>query len=91
MVAVDIFEAKNRFSELVDRAMGGEEIVFTRRGEPVARLMPPQATDALGAARRLATRIRTSRAAISGTALSQGDDDVSTRASIRDMIDEGRR
>ncbi len=31
-------EAKSRFSELVRRALGGEEIVITLRGEPAVRL-----------------------------------------------------
>ncbi len=90
MASFGILKAKNRFSELVDRARGGEEIIITRRGEQVARLMPPRLADTLGEARSLAARIRTSRAVMSGTVLSQSDD-VSTQASIRDMIDEGRR
>ncbi len=81
MTTVGIFEAKNRLSELVERVARGEEIVITRRGEHVARLMPPQAPDALGQARTLAARIRKSRA---GQGLSGG-------VSIRDMIEEGRR
>ena len=81
MTTVGIFEAKNRLSELVDRAARGEEIVITRRGEQVARLMPPRAPDAPGQARALAARIRRSRA---GQSLGGG-------VSIRDMIEEGRR
>ncbi len=81
MTTVGIFEAKNRLSELVERAARGEEIVITRRGEQVARLMPPRAPDAPGQARALAARIRRSRA---GQALGGG-------VSIRDMIEEGRR
>jgi prevent-host-death family protein len=81
MTTVGIFEAKNRLSELVERAARGEEIVITRRGEQVARLMPPRTPDSLGQARTLAARIRTSRAgqALGGT------------VSIRDLIEEGRR
>jgi len=37
---VGAFEAKTHFSELLERAEHGEEIVITRRGKPVARLMP---------------------------------------------------
>ncbi len=62
MATVGIFEAKNRLSELVERASRGEEIVITRRGERVARLMAPQAPDSPGRARALAARIRKSRA-----------------------------
>jgi prevent-host-death family protein len=35
---VNIYAAKTQLSSLVRRAMGGEEIVITRNGEPVARL-----------------------------------------------------
>ena len=34
------FEAKNKFSALLDRVERGEEIVITRHGQPVARLIP---------------------------------------------------
>ena len=81
MTKVGIFEAKNRLSELVERAARGEEIVITRRGEQVARLMPPLTPDALGQARTLAARIRQSRI---GQGLGGG-------VFIRDMIEEGRR
>ena len=81
MTNVGIFEAKNRLSELVERAARGEEIVITRRGEQVARLMPPRTPDALGQARTLAARIRQSR---TGQGMGGG-------VSIKDMIEEGRR
>jgi prevent-host-death family protein len=79
-----IFEAKNRLSELVERAARGEEIVITRRGEQVARLMPPLAPDARDQARALATRIRRSR---TGHPLGGEADGVS----LKDLIEEGRR
>jgi prevent-host-death family protein len=37
---VNIYEAKTRLSELVDRASSGETIVIAKAGTPVARLMP---------------------------------------------------
>jgi prevent-host-death family protein len=33
-------EAKARFSELIDRAAAGEEIIVTRSGKPRARIVP---------------------------------------------------
>jgi prevent-host-death family protein len=38
---VSVAEAKAKFSELVKRAEGGEEIAVTRHGKVVARLVPP--------------------------------------------------
>lgn len=39
---VNIAEAKAKLSELLDRALGGEEIVIARAGKPLARLAPLQ-------------------------------------------------
>jgi prevent-host-death family protein len=36
---VNIYEAKTRLSQLVDRAATGEEIIIARGGRPVARLI----------------------------------------------------
>jgi prevent-host-death family protein len=40
MDEVGLFEAKNKLSELVQRAEHGEEVVITRRGKAVAKLVP---------------------------------------------------
>lgn len=40
MDEVNLYEAKTKLSELVDRAAAGEEIVICRHGRPVARLVP---------------------------------------------------
>lgn len=40
MATVGAYEAKTHLSELLERAAGGEEITITRRGEPLAKLVP---------------------------------------------------
>ncbi len=40
MIEVGAFEAKNKLSALLDRVEQGEEIIITRHGRPVARLIP---------------------------------------------------
>ena len=52
MIKVNVHEAKTRFSRLVDLAEGGEEIVITRSGKPVACLISYAAK---GAVRRPGT------------------------------------
>lgn len=43
MTSLNVAEAKARLSELLGRvAHGGETILITRRGKPMARLVPPQ-------------------------------------------------
>ncbi len=37
---LNLYEAKTRLSELVDRASAGEEIVIAKAGTPKARLVP---------------------------------------------------
>jgi prevent-host-death family protein len=41
---VNIFEAKNRLSQLIKSVQAGEEVVIANRGEPVARLVPARET-----------------------------------------------
>lgn len=36
----NLYDAKTRLSELVDRASAGEEIVIAKNGRPLARLVP---------------------------------------------------
>ena len=40
MTTHSIAEAKNQLSQLIDRALEGEPVVITRRGEPVVELKP---------------------------------------------------
>ncbi len=81
MIIVGIFEAKRRLSELVDRAGRGEEIVITRRGQPVARLLSPEAAVAYVQAGGLAERLRRTPSA---HALGGG-------VSLRELKEENRR
>ncbi len=40
MASVNIAEAKAKLSELLDRALAGEDVVIARAGNPLARLVP---------------------------------------------------
>lgn len=40
MGVVGAFEAKAKLSALLDRVAQGEEVIITKRGKPVARLVP---------------------------------------------------
>lgn len=39
------FDAKNRFSELLDRALHGTETIVTKHGQPIAKIVPYTETD----------------------------------------------
>jgi len=54
---VGVFEARNRFSELIEAAEAGEEIIVLRRGKPVARIVPVTDGADLAASRRRAIEI----------------------------------
>lgn len=45
MVTVGAFEAKTHLSELLDRVAAGEEVLITKHGKPVARLVPTHYVD----------------------------------------------
>jgi prevent-host-death family protein len=80
MQKIGAFEAKNRLSELLRRAEGGEEIAITNRGRIVARLVPPLPAFDREAARAAAARLRARRKGVTLGNLK-----------IKDLIAEGRR
>jgi prevent-host-death family protein len=51
MAQFGMHEAKTTLSQLVERAVAGEEIVIARNGKPVARLVPVTATSSLASVR----------------------------------------
>jgi prevent-host-death family protein len=55
---VSVYTAKAQLSRLLDRAAEGEEIVITRHGRPVARLVPAVASRRPRELGRLRGRIR---------------------------------
>jgi prevent-host-death family protein len=71
MKTVPVYEAKNRFSELLAAVEQGETVSITRRGAPVARLIAEPAAGKTGrneARKRVAAgfeRLRVLRAGIS--------------------------
>jgi len=72
------FEAKNSLGMLLDRVEDGEEIVITRHGKPVARLVPNSGGIDRAQARVAAQRIR------ARTAQVRGDVDWATLRAERD-------
>lgn len=79
MREIGAFEAKNTLGTLLDLVEHGEEIVITRRGKPVARLVRDVAPTDRSKARQAAERIIANRKGKSLGSLK-----------IRDLIDEGR-
>jgi prevent-host-death family protein len=80
MREIGAFEAKNKLGQLLDWVEAGEEVVITRRGRVVARLVPPRAVVDPERARGAAAAIR---------AMSKG---VRLRGlKIKDLVAEGRR
>jgi prevent-host-death family protein len=67
VTTVGTFEAKTKLSELLDRVEKGEEIVITRRGKEIARIVPASARaagkkatveDLLAIADRFSSRVK---------------------------------
>ncbi len=79
MKVIGAFDAKNRLGHLLDLAEKGEEIVITRHGKQVARLLPISQPFDREAARRAVEEIKSMR-----KGLRLGD------ATIKGFINEGR-
>ena len=58
MREIGAFEAKNKLSTLLDWVENGEEVRITRRGKPVARLVPDTPRHDTQQASAAAARIR---------------------------------
>jgi prevent-host-death family protein len=43
LVKVGVYDAKTRLSELLVRVEAGDQVVITRQGRPIARLVPYEA------------------------------------------------
>ncbi|CAA7623995.1 type II toxin-antitoxin system Phd/YefM family antitoxin [Magnetospirillum sp. UT-4] len=80
MRQIGAFEAKNTLSALLDLVEQGEEVVITRHGHPVARLVPPEGGFDRKRAREAAERIWD----MGKTARLDG-------LGIKDLINEGRK
>jgi prevent-host-death family protein len=79
MKEVGAFEAKNTLSALLDQVERGEEIIITRHGREVARLVPPKGVVNREMAREAAQRIREMSRGVTLGGLK-----------IKDLINEGR-
>lgn len=79
MKSVGLFEAKQKLSELVERASEGERIGITRRGKLAAFLVPARSEGSLKEAFEQIDRIR-----MRAKPLPKG-------VTIKDLIEEGRR
>ena len=80
MHKVGVFEAKNRLSALLDEVQQGAEVLITRRGQPIARLVPADAGFDRARARRAAEGLRR---ASKGQTLGG--------LTLKELISEGRR
>lgn len=80
MRTIGAFEAKNTLGSLLDLVEKGEEVLITRHGKPVARMVAPGNAPGSEAARAAAERIRE---------MSKGM--TLGGISIRELIDDGRK
>lgn len=80
MHTVGVFEAKTHLTALLDEIEQGGEVLITRRGKPIARLVPAEAGFDRAKARRAAEGLREV-----SKDLTLGD------LSLKELISEGRR
>ena len=81
MARYSVAEAKNNLPKLLDRALAGEDVTITRRGEAIAKLVPERVIGAPLDLEWLDAHRVTAKA---GT-------DLDSAALIRQMRDEGCR
>jgi prevent-host-death family protein len=79
MREIGAFEAKNKLGTLLDWVENGEEVLITRRGKAVARLVPAEPGFDRAKARRAADGIIEARRGVTLGGLK-----------IKDLVNEGR-
>ena len=81
MKTVAVLEVKSRLSEILAAVEHGEEYTITKRGAPIARIIPARKVDpvSLAEAEELIARIKASR---KGSMLSEEE--------YREAVEEGR-
>ena len=77
---VGAYEAKTHLSELLEKVEAGEEIIITRHGAPVAKLVPMKKEASVEQRAAAITRIQKLGSGLSLRGLK-----------IKDLINEGRR
>jgi prevent-host-death family protein len=60
---ISVSDAKGRLTQLVKRAEHGEEVILTRRGREIARLVPIAAARSSASRRALMEKLRASASA----------------------------
>ena len=83
MLSVGIFEAKAQLSALIDRVARGEEVLVTRHGKPVARLVAPEVSADAAAVAEWAADLRAFRRGV--------DRGARPGATLSELIAAGRR
>jgi prevent-host-death family protein len=73
---INVKEARNKFSALINQVAGGEEIILTRRGKEVARLVPsPQKKKKLPPLGKFRSSIKLSGKPLSQTVIDGRDEE----------------
>jgi prevent-host-death family protein len=84
---VGAYEAKTKFSELLNYVEAGEEIIITRRDKVVARMVPEQDEAALNRRNNRRAVLARIAARVSALPITRQSDDTATPW---DLINEGR-
>ncbi len=85
---IGAFEAKNTLGTLLDRVEQGEEIVITRHGKPVARLVPEHGAPSQDQVRAAFDRLRERARKL---AHDNPDNPAFDWEEVKKLRDEGRR
>lgn len=76
--SIGSFQAKTHLSSLIDNVLKGDDYIITKRGKPVARLIPYQSTENDQSIREILIQFETVRKSIKG------------KINIKEYINEGR-
>jgi len=79
MKKIGAFEAKTHLSEILEEVKNGEEVTVTKRGKPVARIIPFKVKPDIAVRKEIFKRCEIIRKKVKG------------KVNIRKLIEEGRK
>lgn len=75
MLKVNVKEARNKLSSLLDKVETGEEVVITRRGNSIAKLVPIEKNKQLPSLHEFRAKIRIKKGTLSQTVIKSREEE----------------
>ena len=75
MLKVNVKEVRNKLSSLLDKVETGEEVIITRRGNTIAKIVPTERSKELPNLKEFRAKIRIKKGTLSQTVINSREEE----------------